>query len=221
MRSTTDLDLQSPARRHRHHAARRWQRDDLDARLAPASTGAAHRGQSRAVPRVRDARPDDAAAITALANALIPSTTYTWTERLEPVAERAAWVDARQSAGLPVVVAVEPDDDADVLGWASFGDFRDTERTPGYLITAELTIHVREDRWGRGVGRALMAALEDRARAAGKKVLVAGIDASNERSIEFHRRLGFVETARMPGVGELRGERLDLVLLQRDVGADR
>ena len=175
---------------------------------------------------MRDAGPSDAAAITALANALIPTSTYTWTERLEPVQERAAWVAARQAAGFPVLVAVgavgaadaDATDDGDVLGWASFGDFRDTVRTPGYLITAELTVHVREDSWGRGIGRALLAELDQRARAAGKKVLVAGIDATNERSIEFHRKLGFVETARMPGVGELRGRRLDLVLLQREVG---
>ncbi len=172
---------------------------------------------------MRDAGPSDAAPIAALANALIPTTTYTWTDRLEPVEERAAWVAARQAAGFPVLVAVDTADadatgEADVLGWASFGDFRDTVRTPGYLITAELTVHVREGSWGRGIGRALLAELDERARAAGKKVLVAGIDATNERSIAFHRQLGFVETARMPGVGELRGRRLDLVLLQREVG---
>lgn len=45
--------------------------------------------------RVRDARSGDAAAIAALANALIPTTTYTWTDRIESVDERAAWMSAR------------------------------------------------------------------------------------------------------------------------------
>jgi phosphinothricin acetyltransferase len=165
---------------------------------------------------IRDARRADAAAIAALANAFIPTTTYTWTERLEPVDERSAWVEARQADGFPVLVAVDTGER--VLGWSSYGDFRDTQRTPGYLIAAELTIHVREDCWGRGIGRTLMDALDARAASAGKKILIAGIDSTNERSIAFHRRLGFVETARMPGVGELRGQRLDLVLLQRAVG---
>jgi phosphinothricin acetyltransferase len=168
------------------------------------------------VVEIRDATLDDAPVIADLANAFIPTTTYTWTERLEPADERAAWIEARQSGGWPVLVAV---DDEEVVGWTSCGDFRDAVRTPGYRIVAELSIHVRESHWGRGVGRALMAALDARAAAIGKKVLVAGIDASNERSIEFHRRLGFVETARMPGIGELRGRRLDLVLLQREVGS--
>jgi L-amino acid N-acyltransferase len=165
---------------------------------------------------IREATPADVGAITELANALIPSTTYTWTERLEPVDERAAWVAARQEAGFPVLVAVEPS--GAVIGWASFGDFRDTARTPGYLITVELTVHVRQDRWGHGVGRALIEALDERAGAMGKKVMIAGVDGANERSIRFHERLGFVETARMPGVGIKWGQRLDLVMMQREVG---
>jgi L-amino acid N-acyltransferase len=170
---------------------------------------------------IRDAVASDAAAITELANALIPTTTYTWTERLEPVEERAAWIAARQEAGFPVLVAVEGDGAAghEVVGWASFGDFRDTARTPGYVITVELTIHVRGDRWGRGIGRALIDALDERAAAMGKLVMIAGVDGANEGSIEFHRRLGFVETARMPGVGIKWGQRLDLVMLQREVRA--
>ena len=171
---------------------------------------------------IRDARQADVPAITELANALISTTTYTWTERLEPVEERAAWMVARQAAGFPVLVAVEVGSgDGEVVGWASFGDFRDTARTPGYLITVELTVHVRQDRWGHGVGRALIDALDERAVAMGKKVMIAGVDGSNERSIRFHERLGFVETARMPGVGEKWGHRLDLVMLQRDVAAAR
>lgn len=52
------------------------------------------------------------------------------------------------------------------------------------------------------------------ARAAGKRVMVGGIDSTNVDSIRFHERLGFVEVARMPGIGEKFGRRLDLVLVQ-------
>jgi phosphinothricin acetyltransferase len=48
-------------------------------------------------------------------------------------------------------------------------------------------------------------------------VMIAGIDSSNEGSIAFHLRLGFVETARMPGVGVKWGRPLELVLMQRNV----
>ncbi len=62
-----------------------------------------------------------------------------------------------------------------------------------------------------------MEALIDRARRDGLWVMVAGIDATNERSIRFRERLGFREVARMPGIGEKAGRRLDLVLLQLDL----
>ena len=100
----------------------------------------------------------------------------------------------------------------------SFGDFRDSMHWPGYRFTAELSIHVRGDRRGGGIGAALMAALVERARGAGIHVLVAGIDADNAGSIRFHQRLGFVEVARMPETGYKFGRRLDLVLMQRILG---
>ena len=117
-------------------------------------------------------------------------------------------------AGHPVLVAVDAEV---VVGWATYGDFRDTGRWPGYRFTVEHSVHVAESHWGRGVGRALMVALVETARRAGKRVMVAAIDAGNVGSIEFHARLGFVEVGRMPGVGDKWGQRLDLVLMQLDL----
>jgi phosphinothricin acetyltransferase len=62
-----------------------------------------------------------------------------------------------------------------------------------------------------------MVALVETARRAGKRVMVAAIDAGNVGSIAFHARLGFVEVGRMPGVGDKWGQRLSLVLMQLDL----
>jgi len=164
--------------------------------------------------RIREAGVDDVEAITALTNALISTTTYEWREAPFSVEDRRAWLAAKAAAGMPVLVA---DDGGDVVGWAGYGDFRDTGRWPGYRFTVEHTVHVREDHRGRGVGRRLMEALLDRALADGKRVMVAAIDASNVDSVLFHARLGFAEVGRLPGVGEKFGHRLDLVLMQRDL----
>ena len=91
----------------------------------------------------------------------------------------------------------------------------------GSRFTIEHTIHVAEGHQGAGVGRALLLALIDHGRRAGKRVMVAAIDASNTGSIAFRARFGFVEVARMPGVGEKWGRRLDLVLMQLDLTCDR
>jgi L-amino acid N-acyltransferase YncA len=45
--------------------------------------------------------------------------------------------------------------------------------------------------------------------------MVAGIDSDNDGSLRFHLRRGFLETGRMPEVGQSRGSWRDLVLLQK------
>ncbi len=162
---------------------------------------------------IRDATVRDLPAITDIYNALIETTTHEWTELPHTLAEREEWLAQQSADSRPAFVAVDADAD-EVVGWATYGDFRDSQRWPGYRNTVEHSIHVRADRWGCGVGRALMHALVERARQDGKHVMVAGIDAANTRSIRFHERIGFFEVARMPEVGEKFGRRLDLVLMQ-------
>lgn len=162
---------------------------------------------------IRDATDADLSAVTALSNALIDTTTTTWTERHETVDERRAWLRKQESAGYPLLVA--EDSAGDLVGFATFGDFRDITKWPGYRFVVEHTVHVRGDQQGTGVGRALMEELFDRARRLGKTQMIAGIDGTNEGSIRFHERLGFVEVARMPSIGFKHNTWLDLVLMQR------
>jgi L-amino acid N-acyltransferase len=162
----------------------------------------------------RAATESDVPAITDIVNAHIGTTTYEWTESPHTPESRRLWLSQKHVAGEPVIVACEG---PAVVGVASYGDFRDSRRWPGYRFTVEHSIHVAEPQWGRGIGRSLISALATHARLQGKRVMVAAIDGSNVRSIEFHSRLGFDEVARMPGVGEKWGQRLDLVLMQCDL----
>ncbi len=68
---------------------------------------------------------------------------------------------------------------------------------------------------GRGIGRTLLAAIEDHARTAGAPVMVAAISGENMAAIGFHRALGHVETGCMPELGRKFGRWLDLVLMQK------
>lgn len=163
---------------------------------------------------IRPAGEPDLPAITEISNACIEATTGEWTEIPHTVEQRAVWLRDKQVAEHPVLVAV--DDDA-VVGWGAYGDFRDSNRWPGYRFTVEHSVHVAESHWVRGVGRALVAALAGHARGAGKRVMIAGIDGANERSIRFHARLGFRQVGRLPGIGDKWGQRLDLVLMQLDL----
>ena len=161
---------------------------------------------------IRDALDDDVAAITRLYNALIPTTTVTWTEELDSIEHRLQWLRRQQDAGLPVLVA---EVEGAIAGFTAYEYFRGEGKWPGYRLTMELSIHVDEAYWGRGVGRGLIEALCARAREAGIHVLVAAIDGENDASIRFHERLGFSVVGRMPQTGVKFGRWLDLVLMQR------
>jgi len=163
---------------------------------------------------IRDATAADLDEILRLNNLLIPVDATAWTEQLETIEERRDWFAHKQAEGWPVLVA---EDDGRVVGFCTYGAFRDNHKWEGYRFTAELTIHVDPEHHGTGVGRRLMDALVDRARADGLHTLIAAVDGANEGSIRFHERMGFVVTARMPQLGFKFGRWLDLVLLQRVV----
>lgn len=160
---------------------------------------------------LRDATDDDAGAIAAIYNHVIDESDAIWLDDHVSVDDRRRWLRAQAAAGLPVVVA---EVGGAVAGYAAYFPFR---AKSGYRLTVEHTILLGPGHRAGGIGRALLDALVDRARAAGLAVMVAGCDAGNVGAIAFHERNGFREVARMPGVGRKRDRPVDLVLLQRDL----
>lgn len=158
---------------------------------------------------IRDAAPADAEAITAIYNDAVTNTTAIWNDRQVDTADRLAWLSDRERQGYPVLVAVHGD--GMVVGYASFGDWRAWD---GYRHTVEHSVYVRAGQRGQGIGNMLLTALIDRARAIGKHVMVAGIEAGNIDSIRLHENLGFEKVGLLPQVGMKFGEWLDLAFLQ-------
>lgn len=157
---------------------------------------------------LRDAEDRDMAGIAAIYNDAVQHSTAIWNETTVDAANRADWAAARRRLGYPVLVAVDADDS--VLGYASFGDWRAFD---GYRHTVEHSVYVRATQRGGGIGKALLAGLIERARAAGKHVMVAGIEAGNTASIRLHRGFGFQEAGVLPQVGVKFGRWLDLAFL--------
>ncbi|MFQ8431476.1 N-acetyltransferase family protein [Amaricoccus sp. W119] len=159
--------------------------------------------------KIRDAADEDLEEVTAIYNDAVEQTTAIWNEVRIGVDNRRAWLADRRRAGYPVLVAVS--DDGDILGYASFGDWRAWD---GYRHTVEHSVYVRNDQRGAGIGRALMEALIGRARELGKHVMVAGIEAGNTGSIRLHEKLGFARVGHLTEVGTKFGRWLDLTFLQ-------
>lgn len=159
--------------------------------------------------QIRDAGAEDIGGITAIYNDAVARTTAIWNEVTVDAANRLAWLHDRQRAGYPVLVATGPD--GAVLGYASFGDWRAWD---GYRHTVEHSVYVAASARGQGLGEALMIALIARARAIGKHVMVAGIEAQNSGSIRLHEKLGFDHAGHLSQVGTKFGKWLDLTFMQ-------
>lgn len=158
---------------------------------------------------LRPAQRSDLPGILAIYNEVVATSTAIYAYDPSTLEERGAWFESRQRQGYPVLVAV---DGAEVLGFASFGDWR---TMPGYVTTVEHSVHVRVDRRRSGVGRALVSALLPLARGLNKHAMLGGIDAENEPSLRLHEGLGFERVAHFKQVARKFDRWLDLVFVQR------
>jgi L-amino acid N-acyltransferase len=150
----------------------------------------------------------DLPEILSIYNEVIRNSTAVYTEEEFAPARGDAWFDSKMEQGFPMIVAR---DASGVTGFGTFGEFR---AWPCYRHSVEHSVHVRSDRRGRGVGRALVAELLNRASSLNKHVVIAGIDADNAVSIGLHLSLGFTNVGHFHQVGFKFGRWLDLVFMQ-------
>ena len=155
---------------------------------------------------VRVADVDDAAAIADIWNPIISDTPFTFTD-LRKTSENLAKDIAGKNGAFFVACH-----DEDIVGFATYGAFRNG---PGYAYTKEHSIILAPHAHGKGIGRALMSALEAQAAATGVHSMWAGVSAENPAAVCFHAALGYTEVARLPEVGFKFNRWIDLVLMQK------
>jgi L-amino acid N-acyltransferase len=158
---------------------------------------------------IRPATAKDAPALAALFNHWIETTAITFNPVPKTEGDIHDMIAAKAAAGHAFLVA---EGDGAVIGQASYGQFR---AGPGYRTCMEHSISLVPATHGKGVGRALLAAIEDHARQQGAHQMIAGVSGENPQGRAFHHRLGYVEIATLPAVGFKFGRYIDLVLMQK------
>lgn len=157
---------------------------------------------------LRDATPKDLPGILAIVNYNILNSTAVYDYDPKTLADLKEWFDERNHAGLPILVAVK--DDA-VVGYGTYGPFRFKQ---GYRFTIEHSVYILQGHSGKGIGKRLLLGLIAKAKSAGFHTMIGGIDAENEGSITFHKKLGFTETGTIKEAGYKFDRWLDLTFMQ-------
>jgi phosphinothricin acetyltransferase len=142
--------------------------------------------------------------------------TGTGTFELEPpdVAEMGRRRDDVLAKGLPWLVA---ESGGRLLGYAYANHFRPRR---AYRYALEDSVYLAAEARGRGIGRLLLAELVARCEAAGGRQMLAVIgDSGNTGSVALHASLGFRHVGCFSDVGHKFGCWLDVVLMQRALGA--
>lgn len=160
---------------------------------------------------IRPARDTDAQAVGAIYAFHVAHSTATF-DTVAPDArawrEKIAGVTTR---GWPFLVA---ESGGTVVGFCYATQFRDRA---AYSFTCEDSIYVADEARGRGVGRALLAALVAAARECGFRQMIAVVGGGEPASVALHAALGFTEAGRLCNVGFKFGRTLDTVYMQRDL----
>ncbi len=152
---------------------------------------------------------DHAGEIREILNDAIVHTTAIYDYHPRTPEDMVEWFRAKEEGEFPVLGAV--DEAGDLLGFATYGVFRNWA---AYKYSVEHSIHVRTAARGKGIGRALMERLIQKAVRQDLHVLVGAIDAGNAVSLALHRSFGFSDAGTIRHAGFKFGEWRDLVFMQ-------
>ena len=159
--------------------------------------------------RIRDARPEDAAAIAHIYNQGIQDRVATLETQLRTAEERAEWLAARGDRH-PVLVA--EDEGGTVIGWGSLNAFNPR---PAYDSVADFSVYVARERRGCGVGDALLTSLEARARSLGYHKMVLAAFPTNTPGMRLYARHGFQRVGVYHEQGRLDGRWVDVIIMEK------
>jgi L-amino acid N-acyltransferase YncA len=144
---------------------------------------------------IRAAAKADSPAIASIYNHYVTQTVVTFEEEPISAVDIARRMDEVWSASLPWLVAQEG---SDVVGYAYATPWR--SRT-GYRFSSEITVYLKPERVGRGIGSTLYAHLFPLLLVRGVHAVIGGIALPNEASVALHEKFGMRKVAHFEQVG--------------------
>jgi phosphinothricin acetyltransferase len=158
--------------------------------------------------RIRNAKLKDLDRITEIYNEAIVKTVATFDTQPKTLKEQSVWF-SNHGTKYPLLVAEE---NGLVVGWASLSKWSDR---CAYSNTAEISLYVKEEFQGKGIGKKLLEATMQEGQKASLHTVIARVAEGGEASIHLHKSVGFEHIGIMREVGRKFGRLLDVHLLQK------
>ncbi len=157
---------------------------------------------------IRNAEEKDVNRILEIINHEILNSTVVYDYVEKSYEYQLNWLRQKKNDGMPVIVA---ESENGVIGYGTFGIFRPFD---GFQFSVEHSVYVDKEFRTHGIGKQLLTQLIELAKKSGFHTMIAGVDASNESSIEFHKKFGFKEVGTFKEVGFKFDKWLDLLFMQ-------
>ncbi|TAM67535.1 MAG: N-acetyltransferase family protein [Microbacteriaceae bacterium] len=162
---------------------------------------------------IREAHDGDLPDVREIYNHYVANSTVTFDEDAMTLREWRSKFAYLQRLGMPFIVAVSPH--GQILGYALVTPWKQKR---AYRFTVENSIYLGAASTGKGLGRALLADLIERSKAAGLKEMIAVVaDKGADASIRLHEGFGFIEIGRMGRVGFKFDRWLGTILMQKSL----
>jgi len=163
--------------------------------------------KERDIIKIKRAKLEDLDEITKIYNEAILRTVATFDTEIKSLEEQKIWFKDHGPKN-PILVA---ELDGTIVGWASLSKWSDR---CAYSDTAEISLYVKEEYQGKGIGKKLMESIIKEGKNAGLHAVIARITEGNEISVHLHESAGFKCVGVMKEVGIKFGKRLDVYLME-------
>lgn len=157
---------------------------------------------------IRSAEIKDLEAIREIYNDAVLNTTATFDTQPRTGEQQLEWFN-KHSVLYPVIVFELV---SEIAGWASLSKWSDRI---AYAGTAEFSVYVKKEHRKKGIGRALLKHLIDRAVENKLHTIIARIAEANDTSVRMHKQNGFETIGIMKEAGLKFGRYIDVTLMQK------
>jgi len=144
---------------------------------------------------IRRGKLSDAAALCGIYNYYVEHTAVTFDTVPMKTEEMERRISETLDSGLPFYVA---ESNGEIEGYCYIHPWNTKS---AYITTQEVTIYLRPDKKGHGVGTQLLRRLLDSIDRKTVHVLISGITLPNEASVRLHEKFGFRQVSDMKQVG--------------------